>query len=359
MNKIYKLLSIVFLFVIFSCSKSEEDYVPVEVSPVVMDLTQVPYPRLSDYKFFSGTMSDQTPAIGVLPYKPTSELFTDYAKKSRFVWIPSGTKATYISDNEELTLPVGGCLVKTFYYDNIQPSNTKKIIETRLLIKKDTGWIVANYVWNEAQTEAFYDLNGSTIPISILQNGSVLNIDYKIPTSSNCTACHSVNGIVRPIGIKPQNLNSNYSFTSGNMNQLAKWISVGLLENNLPATIQSVVDYNDTSKSLDLRIRSYFDSQCAHCHQDGGFAEYVGVRFGFSQTTDPLNMGVCVGESMVVPGITHGKIVKPNDIANSTLYYMLNTNTPSLRMPRLGRTVVHQEGLNLVEQWINSLTPCE
>jgi uncharacterized repeat protein (TIGR03806 family) len=360
MNKVYKLLSVAFCLIIISCSKSDDAYIPVEESPVVMDLTQVPYPKLSDYKFFQGTMSDQNPAIGVLPYKPTSELFTDYAKKSRFVWLPSGTKTTYSSDDDVLSLPIGGCLIKTFYYDNIQPSNTKKIIETRLLIKKDTGWIFADYVWNEQQTEAFLDLNGSTVPLEILHNGSPISINYKIPTASDCFLCHAVGGLNKPIGIKPQNLNSNYSYSSGSMNQLAKWISVGILDNNLPSTIQSVVDYNDVSKSLDLRVRSYFDIQCSHCHQVGGNAEYVNLRMAFSQTSDPAMMGVCLNPALLVPGIVHGRVVQPSDVANSTLNYMVTTNNPSLRMPRLGRTVVHQEGVDLIQQWINSLgTPCE
>ena len=38
----------------------------------------------------------------------------------------------------------------------------EKIIETRIMIRKSDGWIFADYVWNEDQTEADLDLNGST-----------------------------------------------------------------------------------------------------------------------------------------------------------------------------------------------------
>jgi uncharacterized repeat protein (TIGR03806 family) len=356
MNKIGLSLLLI-CFAMVSCSSSD-DYTPTP-SPVVMDLTQVPYPKLSDYKFFEGEMRNQQPSVGVLPYKPTSELFTDYAKKSRFIWLPANTKASFTNDQEILDLPVGGALIKTFYYDNVQPSNTRKIIETRVMINTQSGWIFAVYVWNEDQTEAYFDLLGSTKSVTIVRNSTPLSINYKIPNESQCTTCHSAYDVNVPIGIKPQNLNSNFTYSEGSRNQLSKWVDAGLLEDNLPSTIQSVVDYNDTSKSLDLRARSYFDIQCAHCHQEGGTAAIVAIRLTFSDTVDPLKMGVCVNPSLQVPGIPQsGKIVKPNDPANSTLLYTLTTTNPNFKMPRIGRTLVHQEGVELITQWINSLTPC-
>jgi hypothetical protein len=36
----------------------------------------------------------------------------------------------------------------------------------------------------------------------------------------------------------------------------------------------------------------------------------------------------------------------------------LNTDNESFRMPLLGRTEIHTEGVALIEQWINSLSPC-
>jgi hypothetical protein len=151
MKKNYILLfSLVLSFslLILSCTDldDEEQYIPV--SPVVVDLTQVPYPKLSDYKFFEGVMKNQTPALNVIPYEPASSLFTDYAHKKRFVWMPIGVKANYNGDGNVLDLPVGSVLIKTFYYENVQnitPVGGTRIIETRLMIKKASGWIFAEY----------------------------------------------------------------------------------------------------------------------------------------------------------------------------------------------------------------------
>ena len=288
------LLAAIFSLFIYSCS-SNDDPEYVEVSPVTVDLTQVPYAKLSDYHFFKAPMSDMVPELNVFPYEPASALFTDYAHKKRFVWLPEGTKATYNGDGKILELPVGAAIIKNFYYDNVQPSNGRKIIETRIMIRKTDGWIFADYVWNEEQTEANLDLNGSTKNISwVDDNGTNRTVEYRIPNEVQCIVCHKTkayeNGnyvqINVPIGIKPQNLNKAYNYGNETKNQLTKWIELGMLENNfsLPSETNTVVEYNDTSKPLETRMRSYFDINCAHCHKEHGHCEYRPMRFAFSET---------------------------------------------------------------------------
>lgn len=351
------LLAVACLSILVSCS-DDDSYQPIDqTSPVVMDLASVPYPKLSDYKFFDGVLNNQEPSYGVIPFKPASELFTDYARKKRFIWLPDGTVANYQSDGEVLNLPVGAALIKTFWYSNVQPSNVDKIIETRLMIRKTDGWILANYVWNDDQSEAFLDTEGGTVPVTWTENGSTRTINYQIPSAANCVTCHTLNSEITPIGIKPQNLNSPYAYPGGSQNQLQKLLAFGYLD-QVPQTINSVVDYNDTSKSLDLRVRSYFDINCAHCHSDGASVDYLALRFNFDATANPDIMGVCMGAAMQPPGITHGQIVKPGNTAQSVLYFAMSTNLNNFKMPRIGRTIVHEEAVQMVGDWINSLPAC-
>jgi uncharacterized repeat protein (TIGR03806 family) len=358
LRKLLTIVSII-LVVSFTVSCSEDkDYSAVETSPVVLDLTLVPYAKLSDYHFFDGPMKDQAPSFGVIPFKPASELFSDYAHKKRFVWLPDNTVGTYNGDGNILELPVGAALIKTFYYDNVQPANNTRLIETRLMIRKQTEWILVKYVWNDEQTEAFLQTETETVPITWVDADNVTrSVDYVIPSENNCVSCHNTDGEIFPIGVKPQNLNTNFNYGNETKNQLAKLTEFGYLQ-NVPSTINSVIDYNDPSQSLDLRARSYFDSNCAHCHKDGGNASYVPMRFAYSETGVVENLGICVSTTTQVPGISHGYIVKPNDISQSILYYTMNTNN-NFRMPRLGRTVIHEEALTLIGSWINSLEDCE
>ncbi|NND63029.1 MAG: hypothetical protein HKN48_07510 [Flavobacteriaceae bacterium] len=325
-------------------------------SPVILDLTQVPYTNLSDYNFFEGTLADQSPVYGVLPYEPISPLFSDYAKKKRFLWMPYGTKAQYQSDGELLNFPVGTVLIKTFSYNNVLPDDSYKIIETRLMIKKQDGWIFADYVWNEDQTEATYNLNGGFSPLSWMENGTEKYVNYRIPSGSECFTCHKNNDAGFPIGVKPQNLNSDYDFADGTANQLQKWMDMGYLDNSVPSNINTVVNYYDTSQPLDLRVRSYFDINCASCHSDGGHCDYRSLRFAFNESEDPDNLGICITPDTPIGGMPDAKVVDPGNPENSILYFRTNTNFEEYRMPLLGRTIQHEEGIALIEEWINSLS---
>jgi uncharacterized repeat protein (TIGR03806 family) len=338
------------------------------------DLTLVPYPKLSNYKFFVGDIKEQLPSMNVLPYEPASSLFTDYAHKKRFVWMPPATKATYNGDSKTLELPVGAALIKTFYYENVQNVTligSKRIIETRIMIRLPSGWIFADYVWNTSQTEAYYDTSGSNTDVSWIDENNVSkNVSYRIPNQVQCITCHKVkiNGIETntPIGIKPQNLNYNYNYSTETKNQLTKWIDEGYLTSGFtyPAVQNTAVDYKDTSKSIELRARSYVDINCAHCHQNDRHCDYRPMRFAFAESGLPngvgtTNMGVCVATSdMQDFPIQLNKVVAPANINASMMYYRLNTTNEAYRMPLHGRTLIHTEGVALIADWINSLQPC-
>ena len=367
---------LVLIFAIYSCSKSDDSgYVPVSPeSPVTVDLAAVPYPKLSDYKFFIGEMKNLEPALNVLPFEPASALFSDYAHKKRFVWMPEGVRATYSADNKILEMPVGSVLIKNFYYENVQnttPVGSTRIVETRLIIRKANSYEFANYIWNDEQTEAYYNMAGAYKDITWKdENGITKSVEYRIPADVQCIVCHKssrlVNGAVEtvyiPIGIKPQNLNWNYNYGGVTKNQLSKWIEQGYLDSNfsLPSAENSTVNYNDLTKTLDQRARSYVDINCSHCHSVDRHCEYRPMRFAYSDTKNNLAaMGVCVDtEDMQGFDPTLNKIVRGRDIEHSMLYHRLNTTDEAVRMPLHGRTLLHTEGLVLMKDWINSLENC-
>lgn len=374
-NKYVKFFFLAISTILFiSCSDNDEEY--TVLSPVTVNLSTVPYPKLSDYHFFVEDMKNQVPESDVLPYEPASSLFTDYAHKKRFVWIPKGMKATYDGDGNVLQLPVGSAIIKTFYYEKVQPLNTTKIIETRLMIRKADGWIFAEYVWNNDQTEAYLDMNGSNVSIDYKDENNILQSvpNYRIPNVVQCIICHKSKQMVNnvevdtyiPIGIKPQNLNFDYNYGNETKNQLTKWIENGILQNNfsLPSEANTAIDYKDASKPLEKRVRSYLDINCAHCHQDNRHCDYRPMRFSFTESGDiqngRANLGICVDTQDMQdfpPALS--KIISPGNVNRSMLYYRLNTTNENFRMPLHGRTVIHTEGVNLLQQWINTLQPCQ
>lgn len=353
MKKLYVLKTLLFLSLFITLTSCGDDEEYKKVSPVQLDLNAVPYPKLSDYKFFEGEMKNQKPVYKVLPYDLNSPLFTDYAHKKRFIWMPEGVNATYTADADILDFPVGTVLIKSFYYDNVQPGNTTRIIETRLLIKKGNAWIFANYIWNDEQTEATLDLAGGYTPISWKENGVTKSTNYQIPSAAECLVCHKVNDSPIPIGVKPQNLNKPFNYPEGTEDQLSRWIDEGYLDDK-PNGITSTVDWTDETKPLDLRVRSYIDINCAHCHKEGSHCDYMSMRFAFSETVNPQNLGICVPpQEKPDPALTH--IVAKRNPARSALFYRISSVVPSERMPILGRTVVHEEAVAMIEQWINAM----
>lgn len=327
----------------------------ISISDVSFDLEAFPYETLSEYNFFKGDLKDLDPSYGVLPYTLNSTLFTDYAKKKRFVWMPNNKSANFIDDGSLLNFPVGAILIKNFYYDNILPDYSTKIIETRLMIKQDEGWIFAEYVWNEAQTEAILDMDGSFVDIEWEQDGEVNTIQYRIPNESECITCHKVNEVPFPIGTKPRNLNLNNLYNDGMQNQLDKLIDFGyLVDLSSPENVSSVPDYNDVSVPLENRVRGYLDINCAHCHSDEGHCDYRPIRLDYESTLDYANLGVCIPPD---EGLNEGlgDIIIPGDARNSVLHFRINSTDESTRMPLLGRSIVHTEGVELIEEWINEL----
>ena len=323
-------------------------------SSVLFDLDNMPFQSLSDYQLFEGDLKNLNPSFGVVPYTLNSTLFSDYAKKKRFIWMPNNSQATFISENEILDFPEGTILIKNFYYDNVQPLNTTQNIEIRLMIKKQEGWVFANYVWNDEQSDAVLDMNGSFVDLQWQQNGEAKSVQYRIPSGAECHTCHKVMEIAQPIGPKPRNLNLTYTYDNGSANQLDKLVSIGYLENTLPASIASMPDYYDTSETLENRVRAYLDINCAHCHSEETHCAYRPMRFDYSETSNFTNIGVCV-EAETDLGFDLGHIVEPGDARNSVLHFRLNSTEPSNRMPLLARSIVHVEGVQLIETWINSL----
>lgn len=328
---------------------------PVAGSPVVFNLDSVPYATLSHYNFFTGNIAEQQPVAGVLPYEPITPLFSDYAHKFRFVWMPAGSKASYASDSTVLDFPDGAVLIKTFYYDNVQPANDRRLIETRVMYKKAGHWEFADYVWNASQTEAFQDLNGSFTQLTWTDDlGAQHDETYRIPSEVECFTCHKYYDQPIPIGPKPQNLNSTLNYPDGPMNQLAKWEAAGYLQSGYPVNIETVAKWDDPSETIDRRVRAYLDMNCAHCHATGRHCDYRPMRFAWSETTNPVNLGICVPpEDPIEP--SQEFIVKAGNAARSMLYFRIGSTEEAVRMPLMGRTVRHEEAIQLIGDWINAM----
>jgi uncharacterized repeat protein (TIGR03806 family) len=298
------------------------------------------------------------PAAGLIPYSVRSPLWSDGASKERFVRIPEGQRIRVLdcavdvddckspgeggigADDGHWIMPVGTVLVKTFAIEG-------KRIETRLFMRRSNlVWKGFSYEWNEAGSEATLlpdNAEGKDKPVG---SGSQV---WHYPSRSQCLECHT-RYAGSSLGPSTPQLNSDFAYADGAMNQIEKFNSLGLFDAP-PKALPGNSDPADVALAIDARARSYLHTNCAVCHRPGGGASVGNLDLRSSTAFDATflcdeverDKGL-VPDYRMVPG-------KPNESAMSFRMHALDT----LRMPKIGSNVVDPLGVDLIDDWITSI----
>lgn len=349
--------AIVVLMLALSCSRPKPDVVVVEEQSLGRTELALPGEKtLSAYNFFKGELKNLEPAEGVIHYELNSPLFTDYAHKKRFIKFPPGTFADYHA-NDVLNFPEGTVLIKNFYYpaDFRKPTESIRILETRLLILENGSWKALPYIWNDEQTEAYLDVSGKNIDVSwIHYDGTVRQVNYSVPNMNQCKGCHLRGDKIAPIGPTARQLNG--TIRGQTKNQLVQLAELGLLH-NLPSLnyVPQLADYDNKNEALDLRARAWLEVNCAHCHRPDGPAKTSGLHLT-ADVKNPFELGI--GKPPVAAGRGSGGLsydIVPGKPEQSILFYRINSVDPGVMMPELGKKMIHEEGAKLIRDWIASM----
>ena len=329
------------------------------------------------------------PRDGVVDYELNTPLFSDYAHKLRTVWIPPGTGANYSSE-DAFEFPIGTLVTKTFYYplavegdlgQVLRTSKTRgletggrlvldqvRLIETRLLVRRASGWVASTYVWDDAQRDARLERTGTVRTLRLVsETGETagrdqVDFDYVVPDVNQCAGCHATDvkrGSLSPIGLKARHLNREHDYGrgSGRANQLDYWVRSGRLKLPdgilaIPAALPRAAVWDDAEAPIEARARAYLDINCGHCHNRLGPADTSGLSLDASETS-AVALGVC--KSPIAAGRGTGNrrfsIVPGRPDESITLYRMASTD-PGAMMPELGRALAHDEGVELIRRWI-------
>jgi uncharacterized repeat protein (TIGR03806 family) len=321
--------------------------------------------KLSDYAFFEGQMQRQQPAPGVVPYALNAPLFSDYAHKLRFVRLPDGSQVEYNPDSV-FQFPKGTAIVKTFFYyvDERDTTKGRRLMETRVLLHEQKGWVSLPYIWNEDQSDATLEVAGGDAQVTWIDaKGQERKVHYQVPNMNQCKTCHEKNGVLTPIGPSARQLNGDHAYSDGVNNQvhnqLKHWSAARMLK-GLPEDLQDVpafVDYADASKPLAQRATAYLDINCAHCHNKAGQAQTSGLFLDW-KTTDKTAYGFY--KTPIAAGRGSGNFmfdIDPGKPEQSILHYRMASSDPGIMMSELGKSLVHAEGVALIKEWIASLKP--
>lgn len=315
---------------------------------VVLYVEHEPLSTLSQYGFFKSPVELLVPNAGVMEYKLVNTMFSDYAQKRSFVYLPENKKCD-VDTNGNVALPEGSCLINCVYYPNNESDNTwgNLMVETQLLMRKKDGWVAYNYVWNQDQSDAVLQNIGSEKQIEYKRvDGSMFKVDFLIAGKNQCRSCHNKKSKTVPIGFS----NVRHLVLSDSLKEMFN-------HSDLIAHQQPHTNWQDKTATLENRVRGYLHMNCAHCHSEDGPAAMSGLYL----TYDNYNMehyGVCKSPPSSGKGSCNLSFdIVPGSPGHSIMVCRMASNDLETKMPELGRTVSHTEGVKLIIEWIQSMEP--
>lgn len=302
------------------------------------------YPAtLSAYGFFDGAAN--RPSRQLIPYQLRTPLFSDYAEKQRFIYLPEGTRITSDATGK-LAFPVGAALIKSFGYPD--KTGALRILETRLLLHQRDGWVALPYIWRDDGSDADLRVGGKRIAVDVDLQGTPTAISYAVPNKNQCKQCHSSDGQIVPIGPLWQNM----EFSKGSdRKKLLQWMPQ-------LAKLEAWGKWNEPAGgTLDQRARHYLKVNCGHCHAPKGSASNSGL-FLDGSAVDGAAYGI--GKRPVAAGRASGDfdfVIEAGRPERSILIHRMKSTDPAIAMPELGRATAHAEGVKLLEEWVAAMPP--
>lgn len=262
-------------------------------------------------------------------FEPGFQLWSDGAEKSRWIMLPPGTTID-ARDMSRWDFPVGTKLWKEF---RLPIDGVERRIETRLLWKRETGWAMTKYVWNDAGDAAV-----RTKP----HVGPVAGTNgYEMPSDGECRVCHSRNGIV--LGFSAVLLAAPEA--SGFTYEIVK------AEGLLPPEAPEASALKLPGAPLEREVLGRLYASCGvSCHAAPNM-------YGRLSMTLPIVDGKTPESFRDTPffrAVRDRGYVVPKRENDSLLYLKMAHRGPG-QMPPLGTNLRDEETLGVVRDWIQSL----
>jgi uncharacterized repeat protein (TIGR03806 family) len=328
----------------------------------------------------SGTPSPQPPALlsqtgaftnlamlaprsGLIPYEVNSPLWSDNAFKQRWIAVPNNG-APYTTNEQvafaptgEWSFPTGTIFIKHFELPiNDNNASVRKRLETRFLVHATNGaYYGVTYKWRNDNSDADLLTNGLSENITITTATGTRTQTWYYPSQQDCLSCHTTTaGFV--LGVKTRQLNGEFTFplTGRTDNQLRTWNHLGMFAPAIQET--SITNYDrlvtvtNLTATIEHRVRSYLDANCAHCHRPLGARANFDARFD----TPLVDQNIVSGPVNDSLGISDAREIAPGSLEKSIMHLRLSTNGP-VKMPPLARNLIDSNAVPILAEWIHSL----
>ena len=291
------------------------------------------------------------------PFAPQYPLWTDGARKTRWVQLPPGASID-AREIDRWQFPVGTRFWKEFGFDD-------RKVETRMLWRSSADtWTFAAYVWNDAQTDAtLAPPEGVPGAVEVAPGKR-----HSIPAREDCRNCHE-NGHTPVLGFTALQLSTDRDPSAPHAEPLQPgMVTLGtLLEQRLLEPAHPRLASEAPRIPGDARTRTalgYLTANCGHCHNER--SAVATVRFPLLMAAYPSRAQVDQTIKTLLahttrwdlphtpPGTT--RLVTPGTADTSALFARMRSRRPSSQMPPLGTVLPDQEALALVSTWIDELS---
>jgi hypothetical protein len=299
----------------------------------------------------------RTLRCGVTEYEPAYPLWSDGLEKRRYVWLPPG-KTIDVTDPDDFQYPVGTQFWKEFGF--AKEDGTIQLAETRLLRKVSNGWMYTSYVWLPDGSNAIQENEG------VLDwNGT----GHSVPSRNQCKECHAGrndfvlgwDGVM--LGAGASGVTRDTLVTAG----LVRWDG---RDDGLASPLELTIPGDATEQAA----LGYLHSNCGvSCHNETDDA--LGLETGYFmrldadtlssvQATDTFSSGLHktplpnapLSELAPPPGGGNYVNLRPLDVERSLLLVRMKLRNVEAAMPRLGTNVVDDDGVAVVQAWIEGMT---
>jgi uncharacterized repeat protein (TIGR03806 family) len=307
-------------------------------------------------------MATRMPARSLIPFEVRAPLWSDGAKKRRFIVLPGDETIDFTTEGA-WGFPAGTMFMKEFLLDDDNDNATPDpIMETRFLIKRsDSAWEGYSYMWDRDRKDAFL-LEGAEIERYAMQPGSVdaSGADvhrHTFPDRTQCLLCHNA-ASGRALGLQTGRMNTDHDYDGFTENQLRAMDYAGLFSAPLPDASDALPRFaQPTDESADLpdRARAWLYANCSHCHRPSGPTP---VALDLRYETSLAKTNACgLSPMFAIAQIPDAKIIDPGDSSHSELFFRLSLRDQN-QMPPIATLITDPDGVDVVRRYIDSLTTC-
>ena len=329
----------------------------LEPSPPSAHTNEFPR-RLSETGLFV-SVKDHRVQPGLIPYSVNAPYWSDGAHQERFIALPGDSQIEY-SENDTWKFPEGTALVQSLALEMERGNpQSRKWIETRVLLLQQNEWAGYTYEWNDEQTDAV--LASASARDFVIKDSSApggrREQTWNLPTPAECLTCHSRQaGFV--LGLNTLQMNREHDYDGVMANQLSTLAHIGVLAGkrrndftNKLATLPRLANPYDTSATLTNRVRAYLRANCSHCHTEaGGGNSAMELRAGKLEDMRIID----VRPQHDTFDLPDARIIAPGHPERSVMFWRLSHRGFG-QMPPLAITTVDEEAVRLLDAWIRNL----